>query len=541
MPKAADVIELSKQMRSKKFNWENQAQTAAKYCMPHKARITIHQAEGERVSSDVYDSTAIDAAQIAAAGLQGFMTSPSSKWFALRFKDRRLNEDDDAKAWLHECEETIYDILNGSNFNNEIAEFYHDLVVLPGATLYEEEDPQEVVRFYNIPFEQVDLDENARGVVDLLTRTYTYNVRQAYERWGDSCGPEIREKYEKKKFTDTVEIKHQVGVRYDRKAGKNDNRNMQFYSCYVLVEKKRMLEEGGYEEFPFFVGRWRKNSGEVWGYSPAMVALPDILMLNSMSKTIIRAAQKVVDPPWLFPDENFLMPLNFNPAGINWRTGDPTEQGPFPLMTNGNIPVGLELENQRREAIRRYFFADLFLMLLDAKNMTAFEVAKRVEEKMLVLGPVIGRLMSQVLSPIIFRTFKIALRNGLLPAMPASLGDEVNLEPEYISPLARAQKLTLAQNLEGYLFTVGQMASIAPQVLDKIDWDKSVDKLANIHSIDPTLLKSDQEVQKIREVRAQEQAQANALMMAQMGGEALEKVGKGAKALTQDEGKKRAA
>src|SRR3546814_4077959 len=68
---------------------------------------------------------------------------------------------------------------------------------------------------------------------------------------------------------------------------------------------------------PYMVPRWSKDAGEIYGRSPGWNALPDQKMLNEMSRTVLKAAQKAVDPPLMVADDGVLMPLRTHPGGIN--------------------------------------------------------------------------------------------------------------------------------------------------------------------------------------------------------------------------------
>ena len=58
---------------------------------------------------------------------------------------------------------------------------------------------------------------------------------------------------------------------------------------------------------------------------------------------------------------------------------------------------------------------------------------------MRLLVPVLGRLQSELLQPLIIRVFSIMLRNNLFTQPPEILqGQEVDVE--YVSPMALAQK-----------------------------------------------------------------------------------------------------
>jgi len=175
----------------------------------------------------------------------------------------------------------------------------------------------------------------------------------------------------------------------------------------------------------------------VMGRSPAMVALPDVKMINLMSKTIIQAAQKMIDPPLLVPDDGFLLPIRTQPGGLNfYRSG--SRDTITPLQTGANIPIGLNMEEQRRAAIRTAFFVDQ-LLSGNQPNMTATEVIQRQEERMRVIGPVLGRLMNEMLRPLIDRAFALMLRADTL-AVPPEILQGMDIDIEYVSPLARAQK-----------------------------------------------------------------------------------------------------
>ena len=66
-----------------------------------------------------------------------------------------------------------------------------------------------------------------------------------------------------------------------------------YASIWVLLKDKEIITEGGFDSFPYHTARWTKLAGETYGRSPAMTCLPDIRMVNMMSKTIIKAVQLV--------------------------------------------------------------------------------------------------------------------------------------------------------------------------------------------------------------------------------------------------------
>jgi len=231
--------------------------------------------------------------------------------------------------------------------------------------------------------------------------------------------------------------------------------------------------------------------------------LPDTKMLNKMSETTIRAAQKQIDPPLMVPDDGFMLPVRTTPGALNfYRSG--TRDRLEPLQIGANNPLGLNMEEQRRNAIRQAFYVDQLLMS-NGPAMTATEVLQRNEEKMRLLGPVLGRLQAELLQPLISRSFALLLRSGLLPPAPEELqGQDIDIE--YVSPLAKAQKMTDLQSMLRGFEVLLQMQQIAP-VMDYLDDDKLVQYLVETTGIPARVIRSDTEVDDLRRRRAEAEAQ----------------------------------
>jgi hypothetical protein len=198
-----------------------------------------------------------------------------------------------------------------------------------------------------------------------------------------------------------------------------------------------------------------------------------------------------------------MLPVRTTPGALNfYRTG--TRDRLEPLQIGANNPLGLNMEEQRRNAIRQAFFVDQLLMA-NGPSMTATEVLQRNEEKMRLLGPVLGRLQAELLQPLISRSFALLLRNGLLPTAPEELqGQDIDIE--YVSPLAKAQKMTDLQSMLRGFEVLLQMQQVAP-VMDYLDDDKLVQYLVETTGIPARVIRSPNEVQQLRRQRAEAQAQ----------------------------------
>ena len=488
-------------LQGQRENWETHWQEVADYMQPRKADVTKRRARGDKRMEQVFDSSPIQAVELLAASLHGMLTNPSTPWFTLRFKDEEIQNEDEAKLWLESSTDAMYTAFNRSNFQQEIFELYHDLITFGTAAMFIEEDDDDIIKFSTRHINEVFIAENDKGRIDTIYRKFKISARAAIQKFGEAVSADVQTKAKKDPYEE-IEILHAVYPRSDFNPNKRDKANMPFESVYMEYKNGNELSVGGFREFPFVVPRYLKASNEIYGRSPAMTALPDVKMLNEMSKTTIKAAQKQVDPPLLVPDDGFLLPVRTVPGGLNfYRSG--TRDRIEPLNIGANNPLGLNMEQQRRESIRAVFYVNQ-LMMQQGPQMTATEVIQRNEEKMRLLGPVLGRLQSELLKPLIDRVFAVLLRNNMLPQAPEFLSGR-DVEIEYVSPLAKAQKSTELQSIMRAVEILGSLANVAP-VFDYVNFDNLVKHLADIVGVPQKILKTQSQVNAERQ-QAQEQQQ----------------------------------
>ena len=253
-----------------------------------------------------------------------------------------------------------------------------------------------------------------------------------------------------------------------------------------------------------------------------MKALPHARLLNVMTDTVLRSAMKQTDPAWAIPDNAFIGRPNFNPRQINYyrRSSLSPRDEIFPLVSAGNINVGeAELEGQRQQ-IRKIFFNDTFQQFSElTKQMTVPEVMERINEKMSLLGPAVGRYVHDVLQPLCEKSVISLYEDGRLPRVPDVMANNPGFEVRFTSRLVQSQRQVEVQNLSTALGYVGQIAQMKPEVLDKVDGDKAIDKVFNVIGVDPEIILDQQQVDKMRQARAemamQQQQAAQALTEAQ--------------------------
>jgi hypothetical protein len=525
------LVKLFERLKTNRSTWEAHWQEVADYFLPTKAMITKTRLPGQKLPIDKYDSTPADSLQVFAAGLHSYLTNPASRWFNLGVRERELRDIKEVKDFFGGCQEEMFHAFNNSNLNQQIHEVYIDFGGFGTPCIYEEEDLEDDIRFYTRPISEIYIMENEKERVDFVFRFCSYTARQAYAKWGDNAGEKVKEAILAGKWDENFDFLHIVMPRHERIAGKEDSKNKPYASLYIEISAKRQVSESGYDTFPFFVPRNIKLSGEAWGYSQCMIALPDAKTLNAMTKTILKGAQKQVDPPIVVPDDGYILPFKITAGAVNFKNTQATDSKVDILNFQGNLPIGLEMQDSIRKQIRRVLFVDLFLFFATLEknpNMTATEVRERINEKMLILGPILGRLMNELLDPMIHRTFDILARNGKLPPLPDILIGK-NYTVEYISPLAKAQRLSDIQSLNDFLMSLISLAKLSPDIVDILNSDKAGRNLGNKYNVDSEILRGDDEIKEIRQIRQQQQQATQEAMLLQQGGAGLKSVAEAAK------------
>ena len=497
-------------LMEQRSTWESHWQECADYMQPRKAEITKERARGDKRNILIFDASAIHALELLAASLHGMLTSSANRWFSLRYKEDILNDSDEAKEWLEDATEKMYLAFAKSNFQQEIFEAYHDLICFGTACLMIEQDEEDILNFSARHIKEIYIQENKKGIVDTIYRRFKMPAHAVVDKFGlENVSREVQNTFKKEPFED-IELVHVVRPRTIYNQNKLDKKNMPYQSVYFENNSGHVISIGGFKEMPYVIPRYLKASTEIYGRSPAMNALPDVKVLNKMVETSLKAAAKQVDPPLLVPDDGMLAPIRMSAGSLNYyRSGsrDKIE----PLQIGQNISATLNHENQRRDAIAKMFHIDQ-LVVATNRNMTATEVLQRNEEKMRILGPVLGRLQSELLEPMILRVFNIMLREKLFLAAPEVLANQ-EIQIEYVSPMALAQKSQELQSLMRGLELFGSIGQMAP-VQDYLDENGLVKEIIKILGLPAKIIKSDSQVAQLRQERAAVQAQQQEMMQA---------------------------
>lgn len=522
--KANKYLSRYKKARNTRANWDEHWFDVARYVIPNKENVYDFKtrSKGDKKNLRLYDSSARHYNELLASALHSMLTNPSVQWFELTTGDREIDANKDVMEYLQKTVRMIHQLLNNTNFQTEIHEVYLDLGCFGTGAMLIDEHEENIINFMSRPIYQFYIEENHNGEVDTFYIEIPYTGRQLVQKYGEKNIPEKVLKVIEKDESKEHNVIMVVCPNEEKDNSKKDASGMLYKSIHILDKECYILKEGGFQEFPAVFPRWIKDSMETYGRSPAMKSLPEIKMVNAMMRTIIRAAQKQVDPPLMIPDDGF-MNFNIKPGGLNpYRSGTGNTDKVYPIETGGQIGLGLEMVRDTRDRIKESFFIDQ-LQLREGPQMTATEVNARTDEHLRLLGPILGRLHFELLQPLITRIIGIMKRKGELPPNPPEALQGITPQVFYSSQIARAQRIAEGNNWNRFLEPVMAMAQFKPEVLDNFDSDGAFKYLAGIYGAPTETMLDEDDVESLRESRAEATAQQESAAMENQEADTLQK------------------
>lgn len=506
-------------LKGERSTWEATWQKISDYVSPTPRNITGQSSSGGRKKAVVLDTTATDVAVQLAHALNGAFTNPSAEWFRVTVDNYDLSNDAEARLWLEQVGTITNHYLRQSNFSEAMLESYQDLILYGTDGLLIEEDEEDGCYFSARNIGEFVIVENHKGRVDKVLRKANMTARQAFMRWEGKVSKGIAKQYE----TDpnkAVNILHVIEPRDERNPDKIDKKNKPIRSLWIDIDSNEVIEESGYDEMPFIVSRWAKNSGDVYGYSPSMQCLHAILSLNLIEKTSLESKQLAAMPPMGFTDDSLVSEFQWRPGHKFYlRRG---AEKPFALNTGSQPGAADSAAEDRRSLIKRTYFADI-IQSQELRYVTAEGVRQSADERERILTSVLGRLQSELLEPLVNRVFGILERKNLFPPAPQGLQGR-NWRPVWTSPLARKQDERAADSIMKAGNMIGQLSQLFAQpspLLERFDYDELSKTIADIFGVPRNIIKSDASIKKERqaamEAQAQQAQQAQAMQMMQQG------------------------
>jgi hypothetical protein len=518
-------------LKSVRQPYESDWKIIDKHARPARSRFlygdTSGTARNTRRSKGVYDSHSIQSFRTLTGGMTSGLSPSSQPWFRAEVYDEAVKDDPEVRAWLDDTQRRMYDFLAATNFYGAAQTGYSELGLFgtDGCVMVEDDEQGAVCHALTVGEYWIALGRDL--MANTLYRDATMTVAQAVQsfEW-NKLSLRVREQYDRSDYDQLVKIIHAIEPNLDRDPDRKDFRGKPFRSIWWDEQDNgvdALLRESGYEEKPFWAPRWETSGADVYGDSPGMVAIPDMLELQMQTKRKAEAVDFLVKPEKVTGPNVKLtgMPGNVvSAASIDQNTVLVPYQMPYQAIAAIREDV-----EKCKQAIDAASFADLFMAITNMQGVqprNIEEIAARNEEKMTQLGPVIDRVNNEKLEVALDRVWGIMSRGGLLMPAPEALQDK-EIKFEFVSILTQMQRMVGIGQVERTASFVGNLAAVFPEAVDKLNVDEMIDEYADRAGAPAKMIRSKDQVEEIRQGRAQaQQAEKMAAMMpaAQQGADA---------------------
>ena len=499
-----------KHLDGERGTWTSYWQDVANFALPRKAWVSTIKTSAQELNLNfLYDSRATLAVMKSSAGFHSNLTNPSTRWW----------QSGRAQKYFRECDDIQYDIMNQSNFNRSMMEFYPNLLVFGVSTIATEESEKLKVRYTPIPVEQAVIEEDADGYICATYRPFKFTAIQLKMKFGNNIPKSVKKALEDGSYYKTFDCLHYSASRPRRDVSKKDSGNMEWCSEWSCIDDEFELGEGGFKENPYATARWWKDTmnGSPYAYSPTMNVLGSIKLANAQKRTLIRVSMKQADPAYASPYKFWIAPLNLNPAAMNYYDASKFKLEQFAQMENkGNIPITVDVMKLEQDLIDAGLFVNLFENLMNVtKQMTIPEVQQRLAEALNLISPYIGHVLDEGITPILFRTRAILERQLMFPPAPKELKD-LDMSIVYLSPLAKAQRSSEMNGLNAWTsYITGLIEGGFSDAKYILNVDKIGRNSADLMGVNPDNVADQADMDKRRQADQQMQQQMLGLKQAE--------------------------
>lgn len=516
--------------------WKSSHMDLRDYIEPSRGHFDSDEAnDGKMIDHQkVLDGYATIANNVLSSGLMSGMTSPNRPWS--KYEIDGFEGDQEVNIWLDDLDVKVRSIFNVSNLYETLFGIYKELGSVCTGCFIVLEDFEEGIRCHSFTAGEYYLGKDNRGKITSFAREYFMTVSQLVEEFGmDSVSGSVVADFKNNQKEKHYKVRHLI------EKGRAPN-GMPYRSLYWEAgnHSNGFLAKRGFNRFPVIAPRWETTTThQIYGKGPGWNALGDIKQLQKTIDDKLKIQEKLHNPPTvsdadiegfpnLLPGGNTKSSFNVPDAGVRAAYTVPDALNSF-----------IEMENHLKENIDKFFFVNLFLMLLavDKNNMTATEIAERQQEKIMMMGPILHKLKEELLDPlhdIVFGYLWDAsvdlwgtereIFAPLRPPPPQLQG--VDIKVKYISILAQAQEALGVQQIQRVMETVTAISQFRPDILDNYNYDEIARQVSEMEGTPAKIMLGTDEVDGVRQQRQQVQAAQQLAEIGKDGSTALRNVAK---------------
>lgn len=409
---AKELFELGNKLFSKRSTWMSLQQDIADNFYPERADFTYRREIGEHLAE--YLSTSYPIMVRRDLGNQfGAMLRPYEKpWFRMSVEDEE-GLDHESKQWLEWATKiqrrAMYD--PETLFTRATKEGDHDFAAFGQCVLSVEMNRLHTALLYRCwHIRDVVWMENDEGKIGAVFRKWKPTARDL-KRLFKEVHPGVTQKAEKDPYCE-IEVMHIVV-----EADLYQESRLGYWSIFYDFTHDHVLEAVEKPDLYYVIPRWMTVSGSQYAYSPAaMTALPDARLLQAMTTTLLEAGEKAVTPPMIAVQEAIRSDVGLYAGAITWvdaaydeRMGEVMR----PLTQDkGTIPLGIDMQRDTRAMLMAAFYLNKLTLPERAPDMTAYEVAQRIQQYIRDALPLFEPLEHDYNAPVCERSASLLMRHG---------------------------------------------------------------------------------------------------------------------------------
>jgi len=526
-----ELVRINDNLKEDRALWDSQWQEIADNMVYRKASIVGKMSPGVKLTQKMFDSTATLAGQDLAAWINGNMTGRGMNWFSLK-KSGETEDNKDFQEWLESARKLQLAAFRESNRDSEWNEVLLDLTFFNTGAYYIEEN--KVVKPGFNGFNYIALPPGTYcGILGRsrrlqgMFREYDLKPQQAIDEWGENKVSDEIKKDAVKNPSKPYTFLHACFPK-EWYGGKNKTPHP-FVSYQVCCKTKKIMNTGGYPDFPFFMIPWLRESGETYGRGPGWTSLPDVKTIHKASELALKEWAMAIYPPLTMVDQGVIGSLRLTPMGVTVVKKDGDLK---PLLTGANFSENRLKKEDLKAAIRAVFHGDKVQFIPPREQtgqMTAYEVARRHQMAQMLLGTTYGNIIDHGLDPEVELGFNMMYRSGAFGDAPIDIETE-NMEIVYESPIVRAQRVTEVEAISNTLEAVGQIYQVKEDIFDNFKLDDTALRIGDNLGYPTVLTNSKEERDTIRKATAEAKQKQEALEQAAL----LAKAGKDAAGAAKD-------
>jgi hypothetical protein len=477
-----EIVAMRQALATQRTPFEGHWDDLSLYFMPFRLSSLDTSTPDIYSAQALADSEGRRSALILANGLASLIVPREEIWFEF-MPPTHLRDDQDTVAWYRTISGIAREFLESSNFYEEMQEALIESPVYGTAALFLGDlGHAGELHFRHCPIKTYYIGEDARGRVNRFVRVLRLTPVQAAEEFGIAHLPRpvtsLLGKAEEN--TTTHEYIHAVLPRTRIEPDAAPSQEKPFASYVVHADTCTIVQDAGFEEFPFAVHRYRRFGRVVWGFGPGTTALGDARQLQELNDLADLAAEKAVNPPIIAPS-SLDGEIGIGAAEITFvdSTNDPNAAAILrEWATVSRYDFAKDRLSDKRLAIQQAFHVDLFQLFsaraMERAPMTATEASLISGEKPPPFSPVFGRLVSEMLDPILTRLFGVLLRAGMFPPAPAPAispdGNAVQAPALlYKNRILLAMQERANMALANFIGLIGPVAQVDPDALIALD------------------------------------------------------------------------